>query len=97
MVIVSEIGLLICLSGVIPFGIYMLYRNNKVYQYRTKILTRCRVKGSFKEYNQLPEYNTMWLKFWKWPMKSFNNYEQIKKEIYQSVVSRDVQPSTRKK
>jgi hypothetical protein len=40
--------------------VFVLHRNNAVYNYRMAMLD----KGDLETYNKLPDYRTMMLKFW---------------------------------
>lgn len=59
--------LLVLLSIGVLFCIYMLFRNDAVYNFRMSVL---RVRG-LEEYDRLPEYDEMMRKFWVWPLEKF--------------------------
>ena len=50
-------------------GIYMMIRNECVYRCRQELLKA----GRFDEYDALPDYDTMVLRFWDW------NFKEMKK------------------
>lgn len=50
----------------IIFCVYMLYRNNCVYEYRTKLLW-----SDYEAYETLPDYGVMVGRWWVWPMSKF--------------------------
>lgn len=50
---------------VIPFAIFMLYRNGKVYAFRVRLITEDRA-----QYKVLPSYDRMMWQFWR-PMRSY--------------------------
>jgi len=52
----------------VGFSFYQLYRNEKVYRYRTNILHE-----NIDLYNTLPEYKVMMNNFWVWPLSKFLN------------------------
>lgn len=66
-----EILLVPCLITL--YGIYMLYRNNKVFEYRSKLLEQIFRDHDYKDrlviYNSV-SYNRMMLIFWK-PLDSW--------------------------
>lgn len=53
------------------FSLFMLFRNNQILDYRTKVLNR-----SLSEYQALPSYDTMFYKFWVYPLNKFNKAEK---------------------
>lgn len=49
--------------------ILMIIRNNRVLQYRMKLL-----EEDFEAYKRLPDYYTMVFKFWVWPLSKFRSH-----------------------
>lgn len=56
-------------------GPYLLFRNWRVYKYRTGILGEVfeyeGMTERLEKYQALPEYDEMMWKFWIWPMSRF--------------------------
>lgn len=48
------------------FCVYLLYRNEKVFQFRTNEIYR-----DLDAYEKLPSHNTMLFRFWVWPLTKF--------------------------
>ena len=59
------------------FVFYMIYRSNKVFDYRTQVL----FKEGTDEYRKLPSYDTMVYKFWVWPMSEFKKQDKKKPNL----------------
>lgn len=59
--------MILLLPFILLFGLYMLVRNEAVYSYRVNFLQ----SQGVNEYLKLPDYDTMMLKFWVWPLSSF--------------------------
>lgn len=55
--------MIFCGPGLL-ISLFALYRNQKVYEFRVKMI-------GTPMYEELPEYDTMFLKFWVWPMERF--------------------------
>lgn len=60
--------LMLCMA----FCVYMMVRNDKVYGFRMRVLSRSRLHdGKLYPYDQLPDYETMMRRFWVWPLEKF--------------------------
>jgi len=52
--------------SILAFGAYLQVRNVMVYRFRSRVL-----EESMRDYDQLPEYDTMMWRFWVWPLEKF--------------------------
>jgi len=52
-----------------PYGTWMLFRNNVVYDYWIFIADRCLASHDWSEYDALPNYQAMVFQFWKYPIR----------------------------
>lgn len=59
------VGLNICLIAIL-FSLYMLYRNDKVYEYHMNLL-----HNNPNQYENLADYREMMAKWWEWDFTKF--------------------------
>jgi hypothetical protein len=59
-----------CLTGLLGC-LYALIRNQCVYNYRMNKIKESVDNGDWTSYNNLPSYETMFNKFWVWPLNRF--------------------------
>lgn len=66
------ISIIIGINLMLLFCIYMLFRNNKVYNFREGLLDQAYYEGrDFDWYDSQPSYNYMMFHFWVWPLSRF--------------------------